>query len=1363
MPRSRSSPPASNRTFSGTKNSFPGPTAQSDLQTAEQTSSTELGNAHDLPPVAPEAGDDQSEGVWIEPSRTRSGRKSSTGPREPRQDSQQSVKSRKISFPKDFALDEDEADEAQTEVVNVADSSSDFETPPARKRSKLPRKAKDSKAFKRPHDTLPYPEANQFVRAVPDVGARGALPDYAEFGSAKPKTLKSLAMKMASKSKPTIHDTLKSKRCVKSDEEEQVQGCAPPPRLNDASSDDSDGDRQIKSRKQAPRRLVKPAHSLQHVVRLSVHQSADDGSCEFDSLSSSLCYLLEHHPNSFNFGRFPQSRKTIQAFFDHRVLRNALVDHLLLVADSEFDNLGGLTPRDAIKRDYIDDQQLLHDPEWAERTGNPPGTHQQIHSFQQYTAAMRQPCANGDEIMLAMFCDLFNLRVIVAEITAASSSEQQESDEFILATISLDITPALPLSSDFTVILILSSLHYDWAHLSSGSCSDPTSHCRMGSARQVICHTNSPVEQVDRNPDYYTPVCQELLLGHHKNLRRAAVRSCLVDEHNAIPSEADLTINTFERLGGISSMHTLPELLHLHSATTYKPQAHGDASHYHSASHQAHPALCRHHAHSDHCSHTRRPHPPESASSSEIPQSPVGKPQSRHVQANDVKRAHSALEQAVANLCEHPTTVAEVPTDLKYAAGAVQTVTGCDEKTAIESLNNNRGTDTNYFRAMMLSCGQLAPQPVTVPAAAQQPPQAPQTFNTEVTFVEQHLGEGVREMTQAEIAAADLALSKSKGAAPAVPPPLSALVPKNLNSYWQHHQAAVAATPRGSMTLEQHAAIIRRAASNSLHYEACDAAAAKRARDLWSHLPAAALHNDPDFQTPGQHATHATVAASRPPITTATPAAQTNYQTHCSPAVRMAASRAEQAQSARSNATTVVVMASNSSKLLQWKAGEERDCKGFYWSTKLAVQQAWEQYNTAEDVSNYRTFKSAIHCTMVPIICAELTLTRAQFEKVSDAELIDSIDKKLKPSGPADYLIKMRQIKFDTAEPAKASLLHRYRAFAEPFLQLLAEASEAGCPINEESSKLAFKEQCRGSQLMMMWLQEERWTTATAAHHRIMTHLKNYNTLVTLQSLNGNGFPQPQAPAVQVQQQQAQLPQIAPVAPQQVQQMQQQAQQQAAPQQSPMPYYSPQQRADYKRQKAAVQLPFQPQAPQAPAPPAAFQQQLNPLFHQQLLVNNQIASPPPAAPALYIQPGLDQRGPNWHPIGAKCRYSPCTSLFCQGCGEHGHATQDCRKRGKHANWNYSGYYAEQRPGQAHLIYDGPARPQPQFPAAAPPGTIPHPPAQTPAAPPVFPTPYVQAGRPVPPAAAPARTYTPVIRNNAAVQHPEAGGAAAEQQ
>ena len=144
-------------------------------------------------------------------------------------------------------------------------------------------------------------------------------------------------------------------------------------------------------------------------------------------------------------------------------------------------------------------------------------------------------------------------------------------------------------------------------------------------------------------------------------------------------------------------------------------------------------------------------------------------------------------------------------------------------------------------------------------------------------------------------------------------------------------------------------------------------------------------------------------------------------------------------------------------------------------------------------------------------------------------------------------------------------------------------------------------------------------------------------------------------------------------------------------------------------------------------------------------------APPQQAP--YVQPGLDQRGPNWHPVSAKCKFTPCSSPFCQGCGEHGHGAHECKKRGKHANWNYSGYYAEQRPGQAALVYDGPARLPNQF----------SPPQQTPPAQP-FPTPHVIRPMPPPPAAAAhvTRNYTPVSRSNATTQHGDSNGGVNQQ-
>ena len=1407
----------------GTKNSFPGLTTQPAQSPAEQRESFKPGKSPSFLPKSSEASSSEGDndfaaGEWLS-QRTRDGKAArklrelphSTRRKLPGKQGKQASTLVQAS-PPPTAEQTAASEGSSAQPVEVLDSSSGSDRAPPSP-SKLTRRTSRAVRAASPLE-LNSTKAQQATPSENSANSPPTLPDFIETNPALKRTVGFIACHSNPSDDSKVRDPHSSSSSSDSSsdseisssssgQENKVQGCAPPPGFGEGSSDDSDssvaGSSNKKSNNKAKfipksppvltaskpnslqakkpsQRSLKPIDNLLFEAVLAVHSASDKGDCLFDSLTSSLGYILEHHPSSYNLSRFPQSRKTLQTFCNNLALRNALVDHVVRELDVTHSNLGGLTPAEAIIRDYIEGEQPLHDPEWYERICSqtvPQMVHllpqyQIIKSVQQYIDAMRKPFAHGDEIMLAMFCDLFNLRVVVAELTEKSCSVKLPNDHHVLAHVSLDIFPQVPLSSDFTVTLIMAGAHYDWAHLSRESCNDPAAHCTMGPATHVACHTTTQIVYCDQDPDMFTPVCHNLMQANTRRNRRAEVMTCLVDECGAVPTEAELTLSTFEKLGGIASMTTLPELLHLHKATTYKPET--DNTHASCCKRQA-DKDCNHNEVTARVNAVKRPSP------------------SRHVQSNELKRATSAQERLDANPAVAANT--EEPADLLWAVNAVKLVTNCSDELAMCTVKHNHSKTLNYVQAVTASCQQIsaiisAPAaPIAAPAAAPTH-RAPQTFNEEISFVERHLGEGVREMTQAELAifaAAERALAPILATSTAVPP-MSSIVPKNLNHYWQHHLTATASTPRGTMTAEQHATAVSKVASKLLHYEACNAASAKHPPQILPEPAQAVAEPLPqDFQTPQQSRPLQVQPALIPlPITAPdvpAPPAQ-NYLAHASPAVRMAATRAAQAQSARSSATTVVVMASNQSKLLQWKAGSERECKGFYWSTKLAVQQAWEQYNTSEDAHSYRTFKSAIHCTMLPIVCAELSINREQFDKISDAELIDLIDKKLKPTGPADYLIKMRQIKFDTTEPSTTSLLHRYRAFAEPFLQLLAEATEAGCPINEESAKLAFKEQCRGSNLMMMWLQEDRWLNAAAAHTRIMTHLKNYNTLVTLQSLNGHTLSQPPAPqAPQAQQQQ----QAAVAAIQQQQQAP--AAVAAQPAQQQQPYYSPQQRADYKRQKMlsmqpAVQV-FQPQAPQAPltaqqaapAPVHPIQQsnpffqpqrqqqaQANPLFQpQQPLQANNMMSPPQSTQPPYVQPGLDHRGPHWHPIGSKCRFSPCNSHFCQGCGEHGHSVQDCKKRGKHANWNYSGYYSEQRPGQGPLIYDGPTKLPLQFPAPAA--------QQPPAAPaPPFPTPHTHVARPVPPPpASPNRNYTPVVRTNfanAANQHPDGVAAAGQQ-
>jgi hypothetical protein len=443
-------------------------------------------------------------------------------------------------------------------------------------------------------------------------------------------------------------------------------------------------------------------------------------------------------------------------------------------------------------------------------------------------------------------------------------------------------------------------------------------------------------------------------------------------------------------------------------------------------------------------------------------------------------------------------------------------------------------------------------------------------------------------------------------------------------------------------------------------------------------------------------------------------------------------------------------MPNNSAKIMQWKAGEEKDSKGFYWSTKLAVQQAWEQYNTVEEPQNHRTFRSTIHVTMIPIICFELMIDRATFDRIPDAELIDLLDRKLKPTGPAEYLIKLRQIRFNN-DDRSGTLLHRYRAFAEPFLQLVAEATDAGCPINNESTKLAFKAACRGNELLMMFLQEDRWTTAATAHHRIMAQLRNFNSLQTMNSMNTSitqatpGQAVVMAPA----QPHAHLPPQVPVPHPHAQHHPVKPNFHQPRQQTAMVNVMHQlldrfERLDRSQASVVVPSPSPQQNATASYPAARVNVgQLNPAPNATPTFTSPRA---PRVHDLTPHPGLDSRGPYWHPEGQQfqCRFKPCLAMFCQGCGRHGHTAAECVRRNAQG-FNAFGYYADRYPNQGALMFPAPPpNPAPQL-------------QQAPVSSTAFPTPHrinQSGGHPAAqPSSAPPPPprYTPVVRSNVSMQ------------
>ena len=167
---------------------------------------------------------------------------------------------------------------------------------------------------------------------------------------------------------------------------------------------------------------------------------------------------------------------------------------------------------------------------------------------------------------------------------------------------------------------------------------------------------------------------------------------------------------------------------------------------------------------------------------------------------------------------------------------------------------------------------------------------------------------------------------------------------------------------------------------------------------------------------------------------------------HPSPVVRMAAAHERHAQLQRDAGAhqPVAVVGGGSSKLPIWLPGEEKDNRGFYWSTKQYIQNAWRQYILAEGIHAPRTFKSLISPQLVPAICAETEIPLSDWEHLSDRVLLERIEDRLKPKNSTDVINRLRELKI-SRDTSKGTLSQRYRVYAETFMQRLAEAMECGC------------------------------------------------------------------------------------------------------------------------------------------------------------------------------------------------------------------------------------------------------------------------------------------------------------------------------
>ena len=368
-------------------------------------------------------------------------------------------------------------------------------------------------------------------------------------------------------------------------------------------------------------------------------------------------------------------------------------------------------------------------------------------------------------------------------------------------------------------------------------------------------------------------------------------------------------------------------------------------------------------------------------------------------------------------------------------------------------------------------------------------------------------------------------------------------------------------------------------------------------------------------------------------------------------------------------------------RLPTWMPGEESQNKGFYWSTKQFIQNAWRQYMAAEGQYAPRTFKSLISPQLVPTICAEIELPMSDWEQIGDRFLLERIEARLKPKNTTDVINRLRELTI-SRDTSKGTLSQRYRQFAETFLQRLAEAQECGCVISDTAVKQTFTRALRQEPALDSWIGEEKWSTIWDAHRRVVERLKEYDAWAVYDKMQQG-----------VQMQHVHVP------PVEVPDTSKQATGQKRP------WEGSKQHQSFVNALAQA---FQQASSNVTTPP---QQQPAPVYQQrrQYQANDN-----------YKHPGLDTRGENWHYPSAtiRCNQTPCNVPFCQACGMHGHTAAQCTKRAQQIpGLNLHGYYQETKPTAAPIRYmPGGSAATPQHthappPAAHQPVTAPPPPRQ----------------------------------------------------
>ena len=572
---------------------------------------------------------------------------------------------------------------------------------------------------------------------------------------------------------------------------------------------------------------------------------------------------------------------------------------------------------------------------------------------------------------------------------------------------------------------------------------------------------------------------------------------------------------------------------------------------------------------------------------------------------------------------EHPEWLGDEQQLKETAVSTIVAITGTKDWTAREELEKTLPITKSMQEAISECCRRLHPAALAL------------------TFIERGLGEGVKPATAKQVAT-HLAKSQSE-ITPGAP---SALQPRNLQQRFFEQAAGELANPElARIPAPQRLAVATNRATTGQWREAERAATWQR--DI--HTPAEDTRR-PSFRTSGA-----------------------DY--HPSPAVRIAMAR-EQCQDAQrlsGAAAPVVVVGGGSTKLPVWLPGEEKDNRGFYWSTKQHIQSAWRMYMAAEGLYAPRTFKSLISPQLIPLICAETNIPHTDWEHISDRVLIERIESRLRPKNSADVITKLRELKI-SKDTSKGTLSQRYRVYAEAFLLKLAEAEECGCHLPETAIKQTFTSAMKQEPVLDSWIHDEKWSNVWDAHRRIVERLRDFDSWSVYDNMQRKSA---------INHVHVDMDFSA-----------------AASERSDSGHKRDRERdrSGEGRRERERERDDRRERDQESFIHALSTALIN------VAGGGGTTQGAPRRTSDYVHPGLDRRGPHWHKQSAtiRCRDGDrCSAIFCQICGMHGHDAAACFKRERQMpGINLHGYFQESKPDSWPVRYEDGERSRGQSPGGA---------------------------------------------------------------